>query len=108
MSQKALELAKEYVLQGTFTRRLLETAHHAAVAVVSRCDLVLTWNLSPRLAYPANDVPDAALVAAVSECTNFSGVRRPPLHSVLHLDHGSRKREDFTLVRLHVSAAQHA
>lgn len=45
VGQEALELAKKYVLQGTFMQDELEDAHHAAVAVVSGCDVILSWNL---------------------------------------------------------------
>lgn len=45
LTQEAQELAEKYILQGTLSRRHGVDAKHAAVAVVGRCDVILSWNL---------------------------------------------------------------
>ena len=44
VSKEALELRSEYINSGVVTRKSFDDALHVAIATVSCCDLIVSWN----------------------------------------------------------------
>ena len=44
ISKEALELQSHYVASGVVTEKSLDDALHVAIATVSACDLIVSWN----------------------------------------------------------------
>jgi len=44
LSEEAIELADEYLKQSVIPEKKVEDARHIAIATVSGCDMLLSWN----------------------------------------------------------------
>ena len=44
ISQECLELRERYLEQGIVSRKYVDDALHVAVATVSECDMIVSWN----------------------------------------------------------------
>ena len=42
--EEARELARNYMSRGVFSAGMVEDALHVAIAVVSRCEMIVSWN----------------------------------------------------------------
>ena len=44
ITKECIELREQYLVQGIVSRKYLDDALHVAVATVSGCDMIVSWN----------------------------------------------------------------
>ena len=81
ISKEALELQLQYIASGVVTEKSLDDALHVAIATVSACDLIVSWNFKHIVHF--DRIPK---YNAVNVLNGYSQIGRYSPLEVIHYD----------------------